>query len=138
MPRRSQGGTYPDDWRKIAQRVKSEIGWRCARCGDEHNPPESVLTVHHMDLHPTNNDWWNLLPLCSRCHLSIQGRVILERPWIFSHSPWFQPYVAGYYAKKYLGLDLTADQTIARLDELLALESQAVLGTDPIGLEYPT
>ncbi len=34
---------------------------------------------------------------------------------------WFKPYVAGFYAMKYLGQNLTRAQVMARLDELLAL-----------------
>lgn len=30
--------------------------------------------------------------------LRIQGKVIIERPFMFEHSEWFKPYVAGYYA----------------------------------------
>ena len=87
-----------------------------------------MLTVHHLDMDPANRAWWDLLPLCQRCHLSIQGRVDLDRPWVFEHSDWFKPYVAGYYAWRYLGEHLTRDQVEGRLEELLALERRAVLG----------
>jgi hypothetical protein len=43
------------------------------------------------------------------------------------HSEWFKPYVAGFYAHKYLGLALSRDEVEARLDELLELERLAVL-----------
>jgi len=86
------------------------------------------LTVHHIDLNPANCDWWNLVALCQRCHLQIQHKVILERPWVMEdHSDWFKPYVAGWYAKRYLGQSLSREETVARLDELLQLERQAVL-----------
>lgn len=130
MTRRSiAGATYPADWKDIAHRVKSDANWTCVRCGDKHDPPDHILTVHHLDLNPSNSKWWNLLPLCARCHLSIQGRVNLDRPWVMAeHSPWFRVYVAGFYAWKYLGLELTREQTEARLDELLQLERRVVLG----------
>ena len=41
---------------------------------------------------------------------------------LFDHTDWAKPYAAGFYAKKYLGVLLTREQTIARFDELLALE----------------
>lgn len=121
MPRRSTGD-YPPDWPSIAQAVKDAAGWRCVRCGHPHDPQSGyTLTVHHLDLDPSNCRWHNLVALCQRCHLSIQSRVIMERPWIFEHTDWFQPYVAGYYAFTLLGEDLTREQVEDRLQELLAL-----------------
>jgi hypothetical protein len=84
-----------------------------------------ILTVHHLDGDKGNCRWWNLAALCQRCHLQIQGKVKMERIWPWEHSEWFQPYVAGYYAFVYLGEDLTRAETVARLDELLALERAA-------------
>lgn len=128
MSRRSTGA-YPDDWRQIAGRVKAEAGWRCVRCHHRHDPETGyTLTVHHLDLNPSNNRWWNLLPLCQRCHLRIQGRVDLARPWVMlPHSGWFRPYVAGYYAWRYLGAELSRDDVMADIDRYLSLEREAVL-----------
>jgi hypothetical protein len=77
MPRKSKS-SYPADWPEIAFRVKQEAGWRCIRCfhlNDWHNG--YALTVHHLDMDPQN---------CA---------------WMFEHSEWFKPYVAGYYANLY-------------------------------------
>lgn len=132
MPRKSvPGSAYPDNWKDLAREVKEGAGWKCVRCGVAHDPAvhADVLTVHHADMNPSNSAWWNLLPLCARCHLSIQGRVDIDRPWVMQeHTPWFRPYVAAFYAWKYLGEELTREETEARLDELLALERAAVLG----------
>lgn len=127
---RKSTGTYPDNWPEIAQRVKREAGYRCVRCQHPHDPENGyTLTVHHLDIDPSNSAWWNLLALCQRCHLSIQGRVYIDRPWVmFEHSEWFKPYVAAFYARKYLGLDLAREETEARIDELLELERAAVMG----------
>lgn len=81
-----------------------------------------ILTVHHLDGDKANCRWWNLVALCQRCHLTIQGRVQMARVWPWEHSDWFKPYVAGFYAFSYLGEDLTREETMARLDELLSLE----------------
>lgn len=84
-----------------------------------------ILTVHHLLL---GNDakrdlrWWNLVALCQRCHLTIQRKVLMEQVYVGEHTPWFRPYAAGWYAWSYLGENLTREQTLARLDELLALE----------------
>ena len=90
---------YPPDWPEISARVKENSGWRCVRCDHFHDIENGyVLTVHHLDLDKSNCAWWNLAALCQRCHLHIQAKVVLERPWIFDHSEWFKPFAAGYYA----------------------------------------
>jgi 5-methylcytosine-specific restriction endonuclease McrA len=119
---RKSTSDYPEDWPEIAKQVKEAAGWKCVRCGHIHEPKTGYsLTVHHMDLNPSNSAWWNIPALCQRCHLHIQGRVIMERPWLFAHSTWFKPYVAGYYAHQQ-GLPEDKDYVVAHLDELLAVK----------------
>ena len=102
---------YTEDWKEVSRRTKARSGWRCIRCKEPNNKKTNhVLTVHHFDGDKENNKWWNLLALCQRCHLSFQARVNPEVPWMFEHSEWLKPYVAGFYAMKYLR------------DELLNLE----------------
>lgn len=97
--KRHSTGDYPADWPEIALQVKEAAGWKCVRCGALNDQKSGhVLTVHHLDLNPANCAWWNLAALCQRCHLHIQAKVVMERPWLFEHSAWFKPYVAGYYA----------------------------------------
>lgn len=81
-----------------------------------------ILTVHHLDGDKANCRWWNLAALCQRCHLEIQAKVVIERVYPHEHSEWFKPYAAGWYGWAYLDEDLTREQVISRLDELLALE----------------
>jgi len=120
MARRSKG-EYPPDWPAIAQAVKVAAGWRCVRCNEPHDRDRGfVLTVHHLDLDPSNCRWWNLVALCQRCHLSIQQRVVLERVWLFGHSEWFRAHVAGYYAS-INGLPDDRDFVAERIDWLIAL-----------------
>lgn len=137
MTRRGMG-EYPANWDDIARNVKSASGWRCVRCRHSHDPVTGhTLTVHHADMDATHSgpEWWfNLLPLCQRCHLQIQGKVNLQRPWIWEHSEWFKPYAAGWYGWRYLGLFLSREEVEARLDELLALEAQAVIGREPVAM----
>lgn len=117
---RKSTGVYPSDWPEIAQTVKDHAGWRCVRCGRSHDPTTGYcLTVHHLDLNPANCAWWNIPALCQRCHLSIQSRVVMERPWMLEHTEWFKPYAAGYYAYVQLGQELTRNEVEARLEELL-------------------
>lgn len=116
---RPSTGEYPQDWKEISERVKNEAGWRCVRCGHEHDTASGyMLTVHHIDLNKSNCEWWNLAALCQRCHLKIQGKVIIERVYMFEHSDWFKPYVAGFYAFQN-GRPTDKDYVLAHLDELL-------------------
>lgn len=84
-----------------------------------------ILTVHHLNMVKRDCRWWNLAALCQRCHLQVQARVRMGQVWVWEHSEWFKPHAAGYYAFAYLGLELSREETLARLDELLALERAA-------------
>lgn len=98
---RKSTSNYPANWNEIAKAVKDAAGWKCVRCGKLHDPLNGyTLTVHHLDLSPSNCAWFNLPALCQRRHLHIQSKVIMERFYMFEHSPWFKPYLAGYYAKQ--------------------------------------
>lgn len=46
----------------------------------------------------------------------------MERRYMFEHSTWFKPYVAGYYAWRYLDVMMSREQVECRLEALLALE----------------
>lgn len=117
---------YPENWDRIALLVKSEAGWKCIRCQHYHDPRAGYcLTVHHLDGDKANCRWWNLAALCQRCHLHIQGTVKMHQPYMFEHSEWFKPYVAGFYAWKYQQRDLSRAEVMAELDALLALERVA-------------
>lgn len=112
-------GSYPSNWREIAYRVKDAAHWRCIRCGHQHDPGSGYcLTVHHLDGNKANSSWWNLLALCQRCHLRIQGTVFLAQGWMFSHSAWIRIYLAGYFASR-MGGDLTREQVGEQMDWLL-------------------
>jgi hypothetical protein len=93
---------YPANWKAIAKAVKDEAGWKCVRCGEPHDPAAGYcLTVHHLDLNPENNEWWNIPALCQRCHLIIQAKVFMDQQYMFEHTEWFKPYAAGYYAQRF-------------------------------------
>lgn len=96
------------DW-FVERGIEVEAKWR-------------ILTVHHLDGNKWNCSWWNLAPLCQRCHLQIQGKVKMAQVYPFEHSEWFKPYAAGFYAWVYRGEQLTREETMERLDDLLGLE----------------
>jgi hypothetical protein len=115
-------GEYAPDWPEVAKAVKDAAGWTCIRCGHAHSVDGGrILTVHHLDGDKGNNAWWNLLALCQRCHLSVQGRVLPERPWLWSHSAWFIPYVCGFYAHYYAGMTITREAAEADPARFLSL-----------------
>lgn len=139
-------GVYPPDWTAIAERVKIEAGNRCVRCGHPRGDRVSgfnaslkelvpcdeqcthardgklrILTVHHLDGDKSNCRWWNLLALCQVCHLTVQAKVIPERPYLWEHSRWFVPYVCGFYAFFYGHEEITRAEAESRPDYWLAL-----------------
>lgn len=156
ISKRTVVGSYPDNWKFISDDVCRRAGHRCIRCGhpyrkgahgngqwtpcDEkcnHKGPIStingvihaewrILTVHHFDGNKSNCEWHNLLALCQRCHLQIQAKVDPEQPWFLQHSEWIKPYVAGFYAKKYENRQITREEAIARLEELLRYELRII------------
>lgn len=114
-------GEYADDGKEKRRAAREAAGNRCVRC-DSPSVPGRILTTHHFDGDKANDAWWNLMALCQVCHLQIQGKVDPEIPYFLEHSAWAKPYVAGFYAKKYEGRDITREEAMARLDELLAYE----------------
>lgn len=120
MPRKSTG-QYPPEWPIISKKVKDEAGNKCVRCGHPHDIPSGyMLTVHHLDLNKSNCAWWNLAPLCQRCHLQIQHKVDMNRIYMFEHSEWFKPYVAGFTAHR-LGISDSKEYVNNHIADLLAL-----------------
>lgn len=131
---RKSTGEYPPNWNEIATAVKEEAGWCCKRCAHPHDVAAGyTLTTHHLDLNKSNCEWWNLAALCQRCHLTIQSRVIMERPWFLPHTKWFKPYVAGYYASVH-GMPTDKEFVLAHLDELIALGQSTVSDTAQTGM----
>lgn len=114
-------GDYPSDWKAIAKAVKDAAGWKCERCGHDHDPATGhTLTVHHLDNRKDNCRDWNLAALCQKCHLHIQGKVRMERVWMFEHSEWFKWRAAGYYAF-HAGLPDDRESIEKHMDEYLAI-----------------
>ena len=112
---------YNPDGQQKRREARELAGNKCIRCGSP-SVPGKILTTHHLNGDKSDDAWHNLLPLCQVCHLQIQAKVDPEQPYFLEHSSWFKPFIAGYYAKKYLNQNLTHAEVMARLDELLQLE----------------
>ena len=115
---------YNSDGQEKRRQARESVGNICIRCQSA-SVPGRILTTHHLDGDKSNDAWWNLLPLCQVCHLQIQAKVDPEVPWFLEHSAWFKPFVAGFYARKYEGKDLTRQEVMSRLDQLLNYERRA-------------
>jgi len=79
---------YPTDWEQIAFSVKQAALWRCQHCGQQCLRPgekpsstnrsewtSAILSVHHANFTPEDNQPQNLIALCTPCHLSLHGRT---------------------------------------------------------------
>lgn len=116
-------GEYAVDGKETRRKAREEAGNKCIRCGHANDVMTGhVLTTHHFDGNKANDAWWNLMALCQRCHLKVQGKVDPRIPFFLRHSEWIKPYVAGFYAHRYEGKDLTREEVMSRIDELLAYE----------------
>ena len=132
-PLRVRDAGIEGEWRYHATTHGAPAGDGLYDFGPENHPVRRyeveaqwrILTVHHLNGVKWDCRWWNLAALCQRCHLAIQGKVVMERIYPLEHSEWFKPHAAGWYASAYLEVELTRDEALERLDELLALERQA-------------
>ena len=66
----AESTTYDAIW---SRDIKEAANWCCEKCGEHHGEIPFVLTVHHIDYNPQNCSEGNLVALCQRCHLSVQG-----------------------------------------------------------------
>lgn len=148
-------GEYPENWDEISLRVKDEAGWRCVRCRHPDFAPgergpgrrcgwrecdpecchprekkwkQRVLTVHHLDGDKENQEWWNLMAACQVCHLQVQGKVNMGQGYFLEISEWMKPYVGGMVAHYVLEEDLTREEVMGRLEELIGLWEPEVIG----------
>ena len=72
---------YPEDWERIASKVKESNGWRCEGCGKQCRRPgepfdthKRTLTVHHINHRPEDCREENLVALCAPCHLRADAK----------------------------------------------------------------
>jgi hypothetical protein len=119
-------GEYAKDGKQTRRAAREAAGNKCIRCGHPNDFASGhVLTTHHFDGNKANDEWWNLMALCQRCHLKVQGKVDPRIPFFLEHSDWMKPYVAGFYAHKYEGRNITRAEAMSRMGELLSYEFRA-------------
>jgi len=64
---------YGKEWQGCSKWIIKTVA-HCVACG--RSPSKQViLTVHHIDFDPANNDMSNLVCLCARCHLRKHGLI---------------------------------------------------------------
>lgn len=83
-----------------------------------------ILTVHHLG-EKYDCRWFMLVSLCQRCHLQVQAKVQMNRVWPWEHSDWFKPFAAAWYSWVYEGCEISYEEAVERMDELLAYERMA-------------
>lgn len=116
-------GEYAPNGKETRKAARDAAGNKCIRCGHPNDLASGhVLTTHHFDGNKSNDEWWNLMALCQRCHLKVQCRVDPRIPYFLEHSEWAKPYIAGFYAFKYEGRLITRIEAEERMEELLAYE----------------
>lgn len=69
---------YPPNWHEISRQTIEARGGFCSECLRTPREHGIVLTVHHIDYDPSNNDPGNLAVLCQGCHLRRQGKELAE------------------------------------------------------------
>jgi hypothetical protein len=102
-------GSYPPDWPEIAERIKRAARWRCENCDHKHDPHAGyTLTVHHLDGDKSNCHWRNLVALCQRCHLHIQGIWRPGQLWLIDPPYWavWRGHVPGMVVPEMTPFDL--------------------------------
>jgi len=71
---------YPKNWDIISQQIRMLAGNQCEICDAKNGEPNPatgsivVLTVHHCDFNPSNNEEYNLFALCQRCHIRLDRK----------------------------------------------------------------
>lgn len=122
------------DGKEKRRLARESVGNKCIRCQSA-SVPGRILTIHHMDGDKSNDQWYNLLPLCQVCHLQIQARLDHEKPCFLEHSQWLKPYIAGFYARKYEAKHITREEAMYRLDQLLRCELRS-FKKDPVHFTF--
>jgi len=93
---------YPKNWLEITTLKKAAAGWKCESCGHIHDSFNGyTLTVHHIDGNTENNEEYNLVVLCQRCHLRVQNKIFLGQLNLYNNETWIQKKWKEYqdYAK---------------------------------------
>jgi transposase len=67
---------YSHDWKSICKEIKNRDKWTCQKCGKTKKRWGHSLHVHHIDEDKTNNNFNNLISLCSECHAESHGYEI--------------------------------------------------------------
>jgi len=80
---------YPANWKDISWQTRAAAGNKCELCDAQNGKPHPVtgskvvLTVHHLDFNPQNNEKYNLVALCQRCHNRLDAK---KRAWNKKHT----------------------------------------------------
>lgn len=82
---------YPADWADITYFIKHLAKWHCEHCGHGNDyGKRRVLTTHHLNMIKSDCRYINLVALCQKCHLYIQGTFIPNQLFLLDNfiPPW--------------------------------------------------
>jgi hypothetical protein len=68
---------YAENWKVIARKIRNRDEWTCQMCGEQRSNWGRSLHVHHIDSNKLNNDFLNLISVCSVCHPKGQRAIEL-------------------------------------------------------------
>jgi len=69
---------YPINWKQISRWTINARGNKCETCGVKNHAGGKILTTHHIDYDPANNNPNNLVVLCQGCHLRRQAADLAD------------------------------------------------------------
>ena len=67
---------YTSDWKEISNRLRRLHNWKCEKCGKDCSEKHGDLHVHHINGIKSDNNYSNLMVLCTECH--IKEHIICE------------------------------------------------------------
>ena len=65
---------YPDNWAELSRETIEAANHICQDCGRSDRDDNIILTTHHKDYDPSNNNPSNRVCLCQGCHLTQQAK----------------------------------------------------------------
>lgn len=82
--------------------------------------PDQLIRTGSRSAVEINISTYNDMPMAKgiMATYQIQAKVFMRRPYMFAHSEWFKPYVAGYYAHL-RGLNEDKTYVLSNIDGLL-------------------
>ena len=73
---------YVPGWNEIRVLVRERDGYKCLLCGRVFEFMKRGADVHHTDKNRYNNELWNLISLCTKCHRPCDNNISVSMPML--------------------------------------------------------